>query len=141
MRKVRFALFGLLVAAGFALAPAAFARSHWNVGIGIGLPGVNIGYSDCRHCGRGYYGGGYASFYSPTYYAPAYYAPAYSYYEPADYGYPAYGAVYYDRPVYRHRYHVGRYEGRGHHRDYGRGYDRDGGHRARYYDRDNGYHH
>lgn len=119
--KIRLVIFGVLVAAGFALAPAAFARSHWNVGINIGLPGVSLGYSDCRHCGWG--GGYYGYAYAPRYYAPAYYAPAYTYYAPAPYGYgygyPVRGAVYYSRPVYRgHVYH-----------------DRGYAQRARYYDR------
>jgi hypothetical protein len=137
---VRFAVFGLLIAASFVLAPAAFARGHWNVGVNIGLPGVSLGYSDCRHCGWGgnYYGGGYYSgYYAPAYYAPAYYEPAY--YGPSYYSYPAYGAVYY-----------GGYGGRSSHRYYDRGRDHhyrddrgrgDYGHRATYYDRGGDYRH
>ena len=155
----RYMLVGLLIAAGVALAPAAFARSHWNVGINLGFPGVSIGYSDCRHCGYGWGGnyayGGYA--YAPAYYAPApvYYAPAPVYYGPAYYGassysYPSYGAVYYsDRPVRRayyseRRYDSGRYYDRGGYRHHGGyrggdgyrgGHGDSGGHRASYYDR------
>jgi hypothetical protein len=137
---IRHSLFGLLIAVGLALAPSAFARGH--VSVGIGLPGVSLGYSDCRHCGGGryyggvgYYGGGYYSGYA----APVYYSPAY--YEPAYYSYPSYGGVYYDSYYsgggYRGRHHDGYYGGhRG--RDDHRG--RDNGHRASYYDR-SGYRH
>lgn len=147
--RFRFAVLGLLIAVGFAFAPASFARSHWNVGVNIGFPGFSLGYSDCRHCGRGwggnYYGGYYSSYYAPAYYAPTYYAPAY-------YSSPAYyGSVYYDRPYYRshysNRYDRGYsdrgYRGRGYdgRSSNGRGYDRgrDYGQRATYYDR--GYNH
>ncbi|NCT68143.1 MAG: hypothetical protein GXC76_10975 [Rhodanobacteraceae bacterium] len=137
----RYMVLGLLMAAGVAAAPAAFARSHWNVGINLGFPGVSIGYSDCRHCGYGWGGnyvyGSYA--YAPAYYAPApaYYSYSPAYYGPNYYSYPSYGTVYYsDRPV-RRVYHserryddVGRYHDRGGHRD-----GRDYGHRATYYDR------
>lgn len=135
--KVRFAMFSLLIGAGFALAPAAFARGH--VGISIGLPGLSLGYSDCRHCyGGGYYGGGYfGGAYGAAYYAPApvYYAPAPVYYGPAaSYGvaydnYPGYRGAYYGGPA-RGYYHPGRYDQRG-----GPG----NGRRATYYDR-GGYH-
>lgn len=154
MRKsIRSFVMGVLVAAGLALAPAAFARSHWNVGIGIGLPGVSIGYSDCHHCGRGwggnyYYGGGYySSYYAPAYYGPTYYGPTYydaGYYGPSYY-YPSYGVRYYDRPS--HRYYGNGYRDHGY-RDHGyrdggyRHHDRgDYGHRASYYDRDGDYRH
>ena len=70
---------GLLVAAGLALTPAAFARSH--VDIGIAAPGVSLGYSSGyhRHGYYGYYGGYYGPsyYYAPAYYAPAYYGPSY----------------------------------------------------------------
>jgi hypothetical protein len=136
--KVRFAVSGLLVAASLALAPAAFARSHWNVGVNIGLPGIGIGFSDYGRHGRGwggnYYGGGYygygGGYYggyvaAPVYYSPAYYAPAY--YGPSYYG----GSVYYsDRPSHR-------YYDRHDRRDDRRG---NYGHRASYYDR-SGYRH
>lgn len=133
---IRYSLFGLLIAAGLVLAPSAFARGHVSVGVNIGLPGISLGYSDCRHCGRGgYYGGGYYSGYAaPVYYSPAYYEPAY--YEPAYY--PSYGAVYYDSG------YSDRYYGRGgrHHGYYGGGHRGHGdyGHRASYYDR-SGYRH
>ncbi|GAA0704231.1 hypothetical protein [Dokdonella soli] len=149
--RVRFSLFGLLIAAGLALAPSAFARGHWSVGINLGFPGVSLGYaSGCHHCGWGGYYGGYAQYYAPAYYAPAYYAPAYyapAYYAPGyyDYGYaapvyysaPAYGAVYYDAPV--RTYYSGRYYDRGDRSYRGRDRDRDYGHRASYYDRDGYY--
>ncbi|MBA8883150.1 hypothetical protein [Dokdonella fugitiva] len=146
MRKsVRTVVMGLLVAAGLALAPAAFARSHWNVGIGIGLPGISIGYSDCHHCGRGwggnyYYGGYYSSYYAPVYYGPTYYGPSYydtAYYGPAYYYPRYYGVRYYDRPS--HGYHGHGYRGHGY-RDGGH-HGRDYGHRATYYDRSGYYRH
>lgn len=127
---LRLGVFGLLVAAGFLLAPAAFARGHLNVGVNIGLPGLSLGYRDCHHCG---WGGGYA-YAAPTYYGPTYYEPAY--YEPAYYpAYPAYGAVYYsDYGHYRNGGHD-RYRSRGHD-----GYHGNHGRRASYYDR-GGYRH
>ncbi len=153
--KVRFAVFGLLVAAGVALAPSAFARGHVNLGINIGLPGIGIGFSDCRHCGWGgnYYGGGggygggyYSGYAAPAYYGPAYYGPSYysaSYYSPgyddsSYYGYSSYGSAYYRSGSGHHGYyrdsHHDRYD-----RD-DRRRDGDYGHRAAYYDR-SGYNH
>lgn len=92
MRGFRSMVLGLGVAAGLLLAPAAFARSH--VSVGIGLPGVSVGYNSGWHGhGHGYVGiggygyrpygyyGGYSGGYYPGYYAPA--------------------PVYYSRPVYR----------------------------------------
>lgn len=123
-KKLRIALAGLLVAAGFALAPAAFARSHWNVGINLGFPGISLGYSDCRHCGWGgnyVYGGYYGGYYAPAYYGPVY--------RPVYYDYPV-------RRVYRtttRYYGPDRYYDRGY-RDYDRGRDYGRG-RASYYDR------
>ena len=139
--KLRFALFGLLLGAGFALAPVAFARGHVNIGVNIGLPGFSLGYSDCRGCYGGYsgyggyYGGGYANYYAP---APVYYAPSPVYYGPSYYGgvynsYPVYRSSYYNGSVRRGHYNEGRHEYRGRH-------DRDNGRRASYYDRD-GYRH
>lgn len=141
--RIRNLVLGLLVVAGFVFAPVSFARSHWNVGVNIGLPGISLGWSDCRHCGHGWGGNYYygASYYSP-YYAPAYYAPAY--YAPAYYSYPAYyGSVrYYDRPYYRGHYTSYRASYRGGYDRGGRYYQdrgRDGygdyGRRASYYDR------
>ncbi|MCW5579316.1 MAG: hypothetical protein KIS89_11785 [Dokdonella sp.] len=135
MRKqLRNWVLGLLFATGIALAPTAFARGH--VSVGISLPGLSIGWSDCRHCGYGYgwagnygyggYYGGYGGYYMPAYYRPrTYYAPVY--YAPAYYG-PAYYGAYYDRgPRVIHRtVYVDDYRG-----DYG--------HRSRYYDRDGYY--
>jgi hypothetical protein len=136
-RGFRALVLGLLVTAGLALAPAAFAGGH--VSIGINLPGVSLGYWGGHHghgyvsvggyYGGGYYGGGY---YSPAYYDSYYYAPAPVYYAPA----PAYYGSYYSAPVYRSHYRT-RYYDRGgdsrYNRDYGRGYDNDRGyHRAGY---------
>ena len=143
--KFRVLLMGSLVAAAFAFAPAALARGH--VSIGIGLPGLSLGYSDCRHCGGGFYGGaywgGYATAYAPAYYgavyAPAYYGPSYGYGYgyPAYYSSPVYGGVYYSDRRAGRRYYSGRYEGRG-----GSGYGGGNrGHRAQYYDRSGSYRH
>jgi len=132
--KIRFALVGLLVAAGLAFGPAAFARGH--VSIGIGLPGISLGYSDYRHG----WGGGYYGYVAPAYaYAPAYYGPAY--YGPSYYSsYPAYygGAVYYGGSYGRNYYRGGYYDRGYRGRDY-RGHDY--GHRGNYYDRGGGYRH
>lgn len=140
MRGIRSIVLGVLVASGIALAPSAFARGH--VSVGIGLPGLSVGWSDCRHCGHGwagnyysggYYGGYYAPAYysySPAYYAPDYYGPSYygaGYYAPSYYGHPR-GSVYYYRDRPSHYY--GR-DGRHDSRDYGR--------RASYYDRGRDY--
>lgn len=100
-RGFRAIAIGLLIAAGLALTPAAFAHTHWDIGVSV--PGVSIGYG---HGGRywgnhGYvnvYGGGY---YGPAYYGPTYYAPAPVYYAPA----PAY---YYDDPYYYRPVHCWR---------------------------------
>ena len=114
-RGFRALALGLLVTAGLALTPAAFARG--GVSIGVNLPGVAIGVGP-HHS---YVGVGYA----PGYYAPGYYAPAYY-----DYGYPAYyGPAYYGGVViggggYYHGYRGGYY--RGGHGYYGHGYS--GGH-------------
>ena len=100
-RGFRAMVFGLLVAAGLALTPAAFARTH--VDIGINAPGVSLGYYG-GHRHHGYYGsyGYYGGYYGPTYYAPAYYEPAY--YAPAYYG-GCYVRGHYDRYGYYHRGH------------------------------------
>lgn len=114
MRKhgTKAGLLGLLAFLAIAAAPVASAH-RW--GISIAGPGFGIGYSDCRHC-RGGLVSGYVGGYYPGYYRPAYYG----------YPYPAYGAVYYERPVVYRSHHRVRY----HHRDR---YDH---HRAHYYDRD-----
>lgn len=150
-KRLRFVLPALLVVAAFALAPTAFARSHWSVS--IGFPGVGIGYSDYGHRGHGwggnyhyggYYGGGYGGYYAyaPIRYRTAYYGPAY--YGPSYYGYG--GSYYYSRPVGSVVYYD--HEPRRHHRRverYDDGYYDDGyrhtrhGRRATYYDRDADY--
>ncbi len=129
--RTRIALFGIVVAAGLAMTPAAFARSHWNVGVNIGFPGISIGYANC--CRGGRYYGGYAA---PVYYGSAYYSPAYypSYYYDSYPYYPARVEYYDSRPAYRGDRGYYRH---GHDRD-SRGY-RDYGHRATYYDRDGDY--
>ncbi|MHB8448213.1 MAG: hypothetical protein ACYC9P_09855 [Rudaea sp.] len=122
---------GLLLAAGLALAPSAFA--HGRFSIGIDLPGVSVGYWGGHH-GHGYVdvgvGGYYGGYYGGGYYAPAYYDSYY--YAPA----PVYYGAHYSEPVYRSydrsRYHD-RDDDRRYYRDYGRGYDSDRGyHRAGY---------
>lgn len=105
----------LVFTLGAVAAPAAFAR-HYGYSVSFGGPGYGVTYSDCHHCGggwwSGYIGGGWASpgYYS-SYYAPAYYAPAY------------YGPAYYDRPYYggyySTTYYVRERSGyRGHHTRY-----------------------
>lgn len=144
MRGIRSIVLGVLVAAGIALAPSAFARGH--VSIGIGLPGVSIGWSDCRHCGHGWAGNYYSGGYYGGYYAPSYYSYSPAYYGPAYYdSYPAYyGPSYYSVGYYGPR-HYGRSHGGGYYRDRSdRGWRHDGrdyGHRASYYDRGRDYHH
>jgi len=124
-------VFGVLLVAGVSLAPAAFARSHVSVGLGINLPGVSIGVSNWGHGGYGWAGNYaypvaspayYGGYYAPAYYGPTYYS-AYAY--PAYYGPRYYGGHYRAAPVHRSYY----YRGRG---DYG--------HRGGYYDR-GGHHH
>lgn len=150
--RLRFVLPALLVVAAFACAPAAFARSHWNVGVNFGFPGVSIGYSDYGHRGHGwggnYYGGFYGSYYAPVRYRPAYYGPSYygpAYYGPSYYGYggsyyysrPVGSVVYYDREPPRRYRETRRYDDRGY-RDDGHREARHG-RRATYYDRDTDY--
>jgi hypothetical protein len=153
-RRLSFPLTALLALAAFAIAPSvALARSHWS--IGIGFPGVSIGYSDYGRHGHGwggnYYGGygGYAGYYAPIHHRPVYYG-AYSYgpsyYGPSYYG-PAYHApvsysagYYYSRPaavVYYDREPVRYHRTSRRHADGYRDHDRDDGYRrASYYDRD-----
>lgn len=121
-KPLRYAVLGLLFAAGLVFAPASFARGHhghWNVSLNFGFPGVAVGYSNY---GWGGYGGYYGSYYSPAYYG--YSAPV------------VYRSVYYDRPYYRsYRSHVSYDRGYSYGRDRGyRDYDR-GYRRASYYDR------
>ena len=147
--RLRFVLPALLVVAAFAFAPAAFARSHWSVGVNLGFPGVSIGYSDYGHRGHGwggnYYGGFYGSYYAPIHYRTSYYAPVYygpAYYGPSYYGYggsyyysrPAGNVVYYDREPPRRYREVRRYDDRDYRDDGYREVRHD--RRATYYDRD-----
>lgn len=109
---VRSGLLAALVAFAAMFAPSALARDNWGVSIGFAGPGYSVGYSDCRHCGRGawsagFYGGGYG-YHRPSYagyYAYPSYSPRHYYSYPAYYPayYPSYGYAYYDRP--RHRSH------------------------------------
>jgi hypothetical protein len=136
----RLALACALFVAAFAAAPLASARSHWNVGINLGFPGVSLGYSDCRHCGSwgvGYaapaYYGGYYGGYGRSWYRPVRRAYVASWYAPPVAYYPPLRRVTYHR-VTRYSHRDGRYDDRyGYDRDYDRG--RDGRARATYYDR------
>lgn len=126
MQRVRVAGLAAFALAAFALAPSAFARGHVSVGVGIALPGLSIGYSDCHHCGgRGYYGG----YYGGGWYRPAYVAPAPVYYAPR--------RVYYAQPVVVERVYetrrVYRYDDDRYDDRYDRRY-RDDDRRGRYYD-------
>ena len=101
-RGFRAMVCGLLVAAGLALTPAAFARTH--VDVGIAAPGVNIGYYGGHHS-HGYVGVGgyYGGYYAPSYYYDPYYAPVV--YDDYYYGprvYYRYGHPYYYHHGYRH---------------------------------------
>lgn len=119
----------LFVLAALMFAPSAFARGHhnnWGISLGFSGPGYSIGYSDCRHCGRGYVSGSIYGGYSPGYYGSSYsssyyggsYSPGYydSYYaySPGYYNsyYPSYGSSYYGyswyRPYSHHRRVVSR---------------------------------
>jgi len=122
-RGFRALALGLLVAAGLALTPAAFARGHLSVG--IGLPGVAIGVGP-HHSYVGV--GGY---YAPGYYSPAYYGAPVVY----DYGYPAYyGPAYYGGVVYSGGYYRGGYRGGYYRGGYRGGYHGSyGGHGGGYY--------
>ena len=107
-RGFRSMAIGLCVAAGMLLAPAAFARTH--VSVGVGLPGVSVGYHSGWH-GRGYgyvgFGGYYGGYYPGYYgYGPGYYYPA-----PVYYSRPVYSASCFARPFYDARgyYHRGYY--------------------------------
>lgn len=139
---------GLLAAAGFMLAPAAFAGGHGHVSVGISLPGLSVGWTDR---GQGYLGIGVGAWYpsygwggSPGWYGPGWYgaswygAPAYPVYR-----YPVrpvryYGANYYGPTYYGPRYHGPRSHG---HRSApvpayrSGGYYRAGHDRGGYYDR------
>ena len=109
--RLRFVLPALLIVAAFACAPSAFARSHWNVGVNFGFPGVSIGYSDYGHRGHGWGGNYYGGYYAPVRYRPVYYGPSYhaaAYYGPGYYGYGGSYYYYYSRhnryrplPAYR----------------------------------------
>src|ERR1700759_3771142 len=109
IRGFRSLALGLTLAAGALAAPAAFARDH--VSVGIGLPGVSVGYNSGWHGRNNYYVGvgGYRPYYYGGYcggYYPGYYAPA-----PVVYGGPVYrgscrAAGFYDGRGY---YHPGYY--------------------------------
>ncbi len=142
---LRSLVLGAVLVLGLAAAPSAFAR-HYGYSISFGGPGYGVTYSDCHHCGggwwSGYVGGGWVSpgyartYYAPAYYVPTYYAPAYYYGGPYYDGY--YASGYYDRPSYRtYRTHYrddDRYERYDHDR---RAYRHDDGYRDRdrHYDR------
>lgn len=133
-RGFRALVLGLLVAAGLALAPSAFARGH--VSIGINLPGLSIGvgpHHSYLGIGPGY--GGYYGGYYGDYYGGGYYAPAPVYYAPG----PVYYGSYYSAPVYRSHYRTryydrGGYDSRYHRSGYDRGYSHGGYSRGGYGD-------
>ena len=99
-----------LLACATMFAPAAFARgghhSNWGVSIGFSGPGYSVGYSDCRHCGGGYfsgsvyggyypggyYGGGWSNGYNGGYYSSHYPSSYYRY--PSSYYGGYYGSYY-----------------------------------------------
>ncbi len=124
-RGFRAMVVGLVVTAGLALAPAAFARDHF--GIGIALPGLSIGVGNGGWGRRGYVDVGVGGYYSPAYYesAPVYYDTYPAYYGAAVYGGPV---------VYSGGYYGGYYGGHGYYRRGGGHYG--GGH---YYGGHDGY--
>lgn len=168
--RIRLASLLAVILAALMLAPSAFARgghhSNWGISLGFSGPGYSIGFSDCRHCGRGYVSGSVYGGNSPSYYggysSPAYYG-GYSSYSPGYYDnyYPSYGASYYGyssyRPYRHHRNHrrgssrhVAHYDnyyrdGRRDHRDHRRSRDNRSSRNDRrsrshsYGDRDRGY--
>jgi hypothetical protein len=101
----RAALAAALLVGSVMVAPA-FAHSHVSVSLGIGVPGVNVGYND-----------GYRDDYG--YYRPAYYpAPRVVYYnDPVVYERPVYVRQRYEnRVIYRDDYgYSDGYRYRGHH--------------------------
>jgi hypothetical protein len=124
-RGFRAMAMGLLVAAGLALAPAAFAGGH--VSVGVNVPGVSIGYGGHRGYVGVYAPAYYGGYYGPAYYSPAYYdyGPAYydSYYGPGYYGpsvgvYYSGGHRYYRGSHYRGGYSHGGYSHGGYHDGY-----------------------
>ncbi len=110
IRGMRSVALGLCVAAGALAAPAAFARDH--VSVGIGLPGVSVGYNSGWHGHNSYYVGvggyGYRPYYGGYYggYYPGYYAPAPVYYSRPVYAGSCYARAFYDGRGY---YHPGYY--------------------------------
>jgi len=127
-RGFRAMCIGLMAAAGLALAPAAFARGH--VDIGVSVPGVSVGYYGGHH-GRGYVnvGGYYGGYYGPTYYNTGYYYDPY--YAPvvydSYYSYPH--RVYYRGGYYpNHHYYRGGYNHGGYNHG---GYNHGGDHHHR----------
>lgn len=104
-RGFRAMVLGLLVATGLALTPAAFARSHFSVGIAV--PGVSVGYGP----GYGYYAPAYygRGYYDPYYYDSYYYGPSVVYYG----GYGGHHRYYRDH-YYRGHDHY-RHDGYRHH--------------------------
>lgn len=125
-RGLRAMAMGLLVTAGLALAPAAFAGGHFSVGVNV--PGVSIGYGGHRGYVGVYAPAYYGAYYEPAYYGPAYYdsyyyGPSVAYYGPAYYGsYYYYGGHRYYRSGYR-----GGYRGGYDHGGYRGGHDGHGG--------------
>lgn len=115
IRGFRSMAIGMCVAAGLLLAPAAFARTH--VSVGVGLPGVSVGYNSGWH-GGGYgvvgvggygYGPYYGGYYGGPYYGyyPGYYGPSAVVYG-VGYRGGYYGHGYYGRGAYGHGYYHGR---------------------------------
>src|SRR5581483_4191560 len=97
-RGFRAMVLGLLATAAIGLAPAAFARTHYSVGVSV--PGVTLAYGHGWHGhGHGYvgFGGYYGGYYPGYYYGPAYYGRPYGYY----YG-RCYAPGFYDRFGYYH---------------------------------------
>lgn len=115
--RVRHLGIAALLVFATAFAPVAFARgghhSNWGVSIGFSGPGYSLGYSDCRHCGGGYFSG---SVYGGGYYPGGYYGGSYSngyyggYYSGGYASYPSYYGSYYSPSYYGGYYSPGYYD-------------------------------
>lgn len=91
----------IVLGLGCAITAPAFAHGHVSVNIGVGVPGVDLGYSNYHHYRGGYGYGGPVYYPAPVYYRPA---PRVVYYdEPEVIEQPVYEQRDYERVIYRDR--------------------------------------